>query len=196
MVALRINGAESPVRVDSHSRFTDFVELVKSMIDPEHMITSIVIDGVEPSEEDWQGKMNKWETSVFEVQTDTPEQFVRERLGCASDVLRSIYMVCRDARKAFQAGNMQGGNQILSRAVTMMKGFFDWYGAMLQLTPPEKRAEYDINPQVKELVEICKRICQQQLYQSWWALGESMEKELEPKLDKLEDFCRKFEIAA
>jgi hypothetical protein len=44
---------------------------------------------------------------------------------------------------------------------------------------------------VTEISETCKKICQQQLYQSWWALGESLEKELEPKLDKLEDACRK-----
>jgi hypothetical protein len=45
---------------------------------------------------------------------------------------------------------------------------------------------------VEDIAECCKRICQQQLYQSWWALGETIEKELEPKLDKLEDFCRSF----
>ena len=33
---------------------------------------------------------------------------------------------------------------------------------------------------------------QQQLYQSWWAIGETLEKDLEPKLDALEDQCRKF----
>jgi hypothetical protein len=54
-----------------------------------------------------------------------------------------------------------------------------------------KRDRLDISTQVQDISETCKKICQQQLYQSWWALGESLEKDLEPKLDKLEDVCRR-----
>ncbi|MEI7489443.1 MAG: hypothetical protein WCJ72_18910, partial [Chryseobacterium sp.] len=57
-------------------------------------------------------------------------------------------------------------------------------------------ASYDIEKQVIEIGEVCQKICQQQLYQSWWALGETIEKELEPKLDQLETFCRRFQESA
>ena len=87
---------------------------------------------------------------------------------------------------------MQTGNQRLVQAVNTAKAFFDWYATIVELAPKEKRSSYDINPQVLEISQICKTICQQQLYQSWWALGETLEKQLEPKLDKLEDFLRKF----
>ena len=49
----------------------------------------------------------------------------------------------------------------------------------------------DPKQEVQKLLQSGK-MSQQQLYQSWWALGETLEKELEPKLDKLEDFCRGF----
>ena len=62
---------------------------------------------------------------------------------------------------------------------------------MLELLSEEKRAAFDITNEVKELSETCKGICQQQLYQSWWAIGETIEKELEPQLDRLEDACRR-----
>ena len=61
----------------------------------------------------------------------------------------------------------------------------------MQLVSETKREKLDISSQVVEISETCKKICQQQLYQSWWALGESLEKDLEPKLDKLEDACRR-----
>jgi L-rhamnose mutarotase len=57
--------------------------------------------------------------------------------------------------------------------------------------PESSRSKLDISSEVQDISETCKKICQQQMYQSWWALGESLEKDLEPKLDKLEDTCRK-----
>jgi len=87
---------------------------------------------------------------------------------------------------------MQGGNQRLVQAVNTAKAFFDWYATIVELAPTEHKKRYDINPQVTEISTICKTICQQQLYQSWWALGETLEKQLEPKLDKLEDHLRQF----
>jgi hypothetical protein len=85
------------------------------------------------------------------------------------------------------------GNKRLKSAVDTLRAFFEWYGTLLQLVPDIKRDKLDISTEVQDISETCKKICQQQLYQSWWALGETLEKELEPKLDKLEDFLRKFE---
>jgi hypothetical protein len=79
----------------------------------------------------------------------------------------------------------------LKIAVDTLRAFFEWYGTLMQLVPEGERTRIDISSQVREISEICKRICQQQLYQSWWALGESLEKELEPQLDRLEDTCRR-----
>jgi hypothetical protein len=106
-------------------------------------------------------------------------------------VVRSCFFEFRDARKGFQDGDTVSGNKRLKVAVDTLRAFFDWYGTLVQLVSETKRGRLDISPQVTEISETCKKICQQQLYQSWWALGESLEKELEPKLDKLEDACRR-----
>lgn len=173
-------------------KIADIIELIKANIDPEHMITEILLDGKELQDDDWLGAASKYGTVIMEVQTGTPESFVNERMSQASEVVRSCYLQFRDARKSFQDGDMQTGNQRLVQAVNTAKAFFDWYATIVELAPKEKRSSYDINPQVLEISQICKTICQQQLYQSWWALGETLEKQLEPKLDKLEDFLRKF----
>lgn len=188
-----INGSESSISGTGLPKMADMVELIKASIDPEHMITQLLLDGKELGDNDWSAPCGAFETAIVEVETDTPERFVEDRLSKASAVIQACYMEFRDSRKSFQAGDMQRGNQQLMTAVKTAQAFFEWYGVIFELVTPEKRVNYDISTQVTEISTICKRICQQQLYQSWWALGETLEKELEPKLDKLEDFLRKFE---
>lgn len=192
MISVRINGEDSPLRTDGLLKIADIVELIKANIDPEHMITAILLNGKELSDDDWLSTTNRFGTAILEVETGRPEDFVVDRMAQASEVVRSCFLQFRDARKAFQDGDMQSGNQRLVNAVNTAKAFFDWYGTIVELAPVQERGKYDISPQVSEISSICKTICQQQLYQSWWALGETLEKQLEPRLDKLEDHLRQF----
>lgn len=191
MVAIRINGSESPVRSEGLGRLSDLIELIKSQIDPDHMITGILLNGRDLEEAEWDQNPGQFTTDILEIETGSPSEFVTDRMGQASEIIRACYMDFREARKSFQDGDMQQGNQIMIKGVNVLRAFFEWYGTLIELIPQPQRANFEISDQVTVISEICKRICQQQLYQSWWALGETLEKELEPKLDKLEDFCRK-----
>lgn len=191
MFRVRINGQFTDFDVTNVQRFTELVELIKASIDPEHMITQILLDGRELNDDEWVMNVAQIQGAVLEIETGHPEDYVSERLQDASRVVRSCYFEFRDARKGFQDGDMQAGNRRLKIAVETLRAFFEWYGTLTQLVSDAKRAKLDITPQVNDISDTCKKICQQQLYQSWWALGESLEKELEPKLDRLEDACRK-----
>jgi hypothetical protein len=191
MLRVRINGQFVDFNLANTQRFTELVELIKASIDPEHMITQIHLDGRELNDEEWSMNVTQLPGEVLEIESGNPEDYVAERLQDASRVVRSCYFEFRDARKGFQDGDMQTGNKRLKIAVETLRAFFEWYGTLVQLVSEAKRAKLDITPEVNDISETCKKICQQQLYQSWWALGESLEKELEPKLDKLEDACRK-----
>jgi len=190
MVSVRINGAESGIQSGGLSKFPELVELIKANIDPAHMITSILIDGRLPTEEEWNANLSQFGTAIIEVETGLPQDYVAAQMSQAADVVQSCFVQFRAARQCFQAGEMIDGNRALVQAVNTTKAFFDWYSTLLQLLTADQKALYDIEGQVKEISDCCKRICQQQLYQSWWALGETLEKELEPKLDKLETFFR------
>lgn len=192
MTSVIINGQQSGITRSELNTVADLIELIKASIDPEHMITGITLDGRELSDADWQANPSQFASSLIEVQTDTPERFVADRLAKASMVVNTCYMDFRDARKGFQEGDMNSGNRQLAKAVNTLQAFFEWFRAMIDLVPETDRSRYLIDDQVREISSVCKTICQQQLYQSWWALGETIAKELEPKLDKLEDFCRKF----
>lgn len=192
MVAVRINGGESNINGNGVSRVTDLIELIKTSIDPEHMIVSILVDGRELEESDWTSQVNQYSTSIIEIETGTPDSYVAGRMHQSGDIVQKLFLEFRDARKWFQDGKMVEGNRSLVHAVNGLRAFFEWYGAVTQVAPEGQRTKYDISSNVKDLSETCKLICQQQLYQSWWALGETLEKQLEPKLDKLESSCRKF----
>lgn len=196
MVAVRINGDETSLQCGASSRFTELVELVKSIIDPDHIITDICVDGRDLSEGEWQGPVAQFGTSIVEIQTGRVDTYLRAKMSSTPELVNDLYLLFRQARKSFQCGSSAQGNQALGESVRAAKAFFEWYSSMLQLAPVQERASYDIEKQVIEIGEVCKKICQQQLYQSWWALGETIEKELEPKLDQLETFCRRFQESA
>jgi len=191
MLRVLINGDEAQLDVSSVPRFSDLIELIKANIDPDHMITAILLDGREVTDDEWFRNITQLGDATVEIATGRPDEYVTTRISEASKVVRSCFLEFRDARKGFQDGDMQIGNRRLKVAVDTLRAFFEWYGTLLQLVPEDKRDCVDISPQVRDISETCKKICQQQLYQSWWALGESIEKDLEPKLDKLEDACRK-----
>ena len=171
----------------------DVVELVKSMIDPGHMISGILLDGRELEDNEWQAGASRFDSSVLEVETCPVEEYTSTRLRKAPDIVASCFMEFRTARKSFQSGDMKNGNKSLIEAVGALKSFFEWYGTLLQLMSEDERKHWDITNQIEAIADVCKKICQQQLYQSWWALGESLKGELEPSLDQLEDILRKKE---
>ncbi len=190
---VKINGTETELKIDDNAKFTDLIELVKMSIDPEEIITEILINGEEVPEEKWQMNAAQLCDDQLEVTTGSPSEYVSEKLASAASVLRTCYSAFRSARKDFQAGKMEPANRSLVEAVKTLNTFFGWYGTMIELVPEADREKYNIHTQVVEISDICKKICQHQLYQSWWALGETLENELEPKIDELEDFCRAFE---
>ncbi len=192
MVSVRINGEDAPVKSQGVGRMADLVELIKSVIDPEHMITSLLLDGRDLEETDWAANPEQFGTAIVEVETDTPANFVSQRFARSSDIVEACFFEFRAARKQFQTGESVEANKKLGQAVNALQAFFEWYGSLLDLVPAEEKKRYEINEEVSALSEVCKTICQQQLYQSWWALGESIENQLEPLLDKLENKCRQF----
>ncbi len=189
-VSVKINGEDSSITGNSVPRVVDLIELIKAQIDPDHMITRILLNGKELDEKEWFASTNTLGTSIFEIDTGSPQAYIADRLSQSADIVRACYIDFRDARKFFQAGDMQSGNGKLVQGVTTLKAFFEWFSSLTDLIEEPKREKFDITEQVEQISESCKKACQHQLYQSWWALGETLEKEIEPQLDKLEDFCR------
>jgi hypothetical protein len=192
---VKVNGAESQQSFAPTTRVTEMVELVKAVLDPEHMITAIGVDGRELEEHEWASPLSAFPGSCFELTTGKSSEYIADRLSIAPEVISSCYMEFRDARKKFHAGDQAEGNRSLVQAVSTTRNFFAWFATLSDLMEAPQRAKFNIDSQVREISDVCKRICQQQLYQSWWAIGETIQRELEPKLDSLEDHIRKIILA-
>jgi hypothetical protein len=193
MVQVIINGEAAGIQAEGLSKVADLIELVKASIDPEHMITDIRIDGQNIKDDMWYASTSSIKTSILEVNTNTPQVYIEERIAQAPSVIQACFLQFRDARKSFQAGKSTIGNQKLVTAVDTLRTFFNWFATIQALMTEAQKKRYDINSYVEEILVICKNINQHQLYHSWWAIGEALEKELEPMLDKLEDFLREVE---
>ncbi len=197
MLQIQLNGQQSGLRAAALPRMTDVVELIKNSIDPQHIITDLKINGRDMTEAEWQGAPTQFQaTDILEVATATPSEFVRQRTEVTPNLIENTFILFRSARQSFQAGDNDEGNKILSVAVRDLKAFFEWYALLQAVVPVADRAKYDIKTQVECITESCKEICQQQMYQSWWALGKSIQEKLEPALDSLELYFRKMVVTS
>ncbi len=191
MESIRINGEEwANAPKENMLKMTELVELIKSSIDPDQIITGLLINGRELEESDWNSCISNYATNVLEVETNTIDNYIQDRLSICPNVVTQCYMQVRKARKLFQEGESFDANKKLGEAVTSLKAFFNWYATLLNVMPEDQKQKCNIDDQVEKIYDTCKKVCQQQLYQSWWALGELLEKELEPELDALEDILR------
>jgi hypothetical protein len=190
MIAVRINGIEPGLRTDGLVKVGDLIELVKTVIDPDHMIIEIEVDGIPISDDVWGGALQAVSNSHFDFYTNTRTSYLTEQVNKSPKAVQACFVQFRDARKTFQGGDTQGGNQKLVQATDTLRSFFDWYSVLLQLATENQKVQMNLEPALSDILASCKSICQLQLYKSWWALGESIQNELEPQLDRLEDKCR------
>ena len=190
MKSIIINGQEAGINSTGLNSIAEVVELIKGTIDPAHMITDILLDGKQLGEADWTANISSFPTAILEVETGLPENYVGDRLTLSPQVVQACFLAFREARKSFQEGRMKEGNTKLVQAVAALKAFFEWYATLLNLLPEPSRAAFSLEDSIGGLMTSSKKICQQQMYQSWWAIGETIKNEVEPELDKLEDRCR------
>jgi hypothetical protein len=190
MIAVRVNGVESGLRTEGLVRVGDLIELVKTVIDPDHMIIGIEVNGEPISDDVWGGNLQAVKDSHFDFYTNTRTSYLSEQIARSPKAVQACYVQFRDARKTFQGGDTQSGNQKLVQATDTLKSFFDWFSVLLQLANDDQKVQMNLEPAVSDILTTCKNICQLQLYRSWWALGENIQNELEPQLDRLEDQCR------
>ena len=196
MLQIQLNGQHTALKASTLPRMTDVVELIKNSIDPTHIISGLKINGRDMTEAEWQGSPSQFAASdVLEVMTGTPEEFVRERTEVTPNLIENTFILFRSARQSFQCGANEEGNKILMIAVRDLKAFFEWYGLLQSVVPSADKAKYDINSQIEFITATCQEICQQQMYQSWWALGKAIQEKLEPALDALELYFRKMVVA-
>jgi hypothetical protein len=190
MINVTVDGRPLSYQIDSTKSLGDLLELVKSTIDPDSIITKILLDEKQLSDSDWKIPLAKQGGKSLEIVTGTKQVYVDERLSSASLYLDKIIRSYAQSRILFKNGDVQPGNSALSAAVQDTQAFIDWYQTILQLidNPPEAEV-VKFEEAVMQLTDTCEQVLQQQLYRSWWQLADLLERKLEPQLEQIKYAC-------
>ncbi len=190
MIQVLIDGQPLQASIAGINAMPDLVEFIKANIDPEKIITGLTIAGRPLADVDWRVPLTVQGPVVVEASTDLQRNFIADRLDQASGIVEIVVSQFTLARESFQAGKTEDGNRQLSKATTDLGAFLGWYEGILQLLPTDWQSELTaFHAQIKEISKTCEQLLQQQLYHSWWALGETVRQDLEPKLESLKGSC-------
>ena len=184
MVTVEINGEVAITDTSAISTMGDLIELVKATIDPETIITDLKLAGKNLSDTDWRVPLSVQGTSTLEVTTGSRDAYIIGRLHSAPELLEAITEEFDKVKDCFKDSMVEKGNKLLGTAVGDLDAFIKWYEAILAMLTEEVYKQYEdsLEKTAVAISATCEQLVQQQLYQSWWALGETIESKLIPEL--------------
>ena len=193
MITVKVDGNQLYSDIGGIRSMADLVELVKASIDPETIIIAMQIGGRAVTDSDWRTPLNVHGATTFEVTTGRKDAFVSERLTQTPLIIDHIISEFTVARERFQTGSSKDANTALGTAVDDLRAFVEWYNSLLGMSGaiPENQISEFVS-HMQSISKTCEQVLQQQLYQSWWALGETLQSKLEPQLHSFKDSCEKY----
>lgn len=168
----------------------DLVETIKSNLSPETIISSIKLSGKDLTENDWRTPIAVQQQSTIEFSTCGKFEYLADRLALAPIHLDELMKDFTNAKDNFRTGDTKSANKLFAGGVTGLKAFFEWYLSILELTGND-RERGNFESELQTTLNSCELMLQQQLYNSWWALGETVDKKLVPSLERLKGICLK-----
>ena len=190
------------VKVDGQDQFTDLgdiktirelVDLVQASITPGTIINALTLNGAALTDADWRAPISVYPNATLEVTTGSRQAYVEDRIKQSPEVLNLIIDEFSGVCDKFRGGNSIEANVALKQAVDDLKAFLEWYNSVLQVMPEQASQQQSMfTNHVSTISKTCERIVQQHLYQSWWALGETIEHTLQPQLRELHTSCAQF----
>lgn len=190
MITVRIDNNQALQNIGAINSMPDLVEYIKASIDPDRIITSLAINGRELSDIDWRVPLVVQGDSLLEVLTGSRNDYVKDRLVFAGECFSQILGEFTEASAAFFKGESVAGNTLFAQAVEDLRAFFEWYNTVLLLLPDGSVApREEFIERIQRVTSVCETLLQQQLYQSWWALSQTIKNQLEPQLQELHQFC-------
>ena len=191
MITVRVDSHDLPADIGSLKTMGDLIELVKASIDPEVIITSLNIGGKPLSEQDWQMPLSVHRDTILEITTGDKGAYVTERLGQSEEHLTHIIAEFEQSSSHFRSSEADNGNRLFATAVDDLLAFLNWYVSLLALEGNAREAQLtQFQAQLGAIKDTCDQLVQQQMYHSWWALGETLQSKLLPLLLQMKEFCR------
>ncbi|MCB0323712.1 MAG: hypothetical protein KDD69_09075 [Bdellovibrionales bacterium] len=190
MISVKVDSQEFPADISSVSTMGDLIELVKASIDPDSIIVDMQLGGQSLSEADWRAPLNVHRNVLLEIKTGDKREYLLERLGVAEHYLAQIIDQFDTAGANYRDGHAESANTTLATAVDDLLAFVNWYLTLLSVEAVQLEPQIEeFNTHINAIQQICEQLLQQQMFQSWWALGETITARLTPQLQALKRFC-------
>ncbi len=169
----------------------ELVELIKATIDPDSIITSLSLDGRPLSDADWKTSLSAFAGRTLEVSTGGKDAYINERLRAADAYLGQIAAQFSEVSQLYLNGAAEEANRRFGMPLNDLVAFVDWYASVLAMAPEKFGVQQDeYRKRIEAIKETCDSIVQQQMFQAWFIVGETLRTKLIPALEELAQFCR------
>lgn len=190
MITVQVDGSPLPADLVSMKTMGDLVEFVKASIDPDTMITNMTFSGTPLSENDWNMPLSYHRGRTLEVSTGSRQAYLTDRLETAISIIDQIQTSFAQIADTYRNGDWPEGNKQMSSILRDLNAFVGWYVSILEMDPVGLQGPLeDFDFQVRELKDVCEELFQQQLYNSWWAVAETITNKLQPVLQSIGEIC-------
>ncbi len=197
MITVQIDNNRTITDIGGIRTMPDLVEFIKANIDPDRIITELTLLGRKLSDADWRAPLSVQGNGVLQVTTGSKTEYCIERLTFAVACLEQICFEFSEAEQKLSLGDTGQGNVVLGGAVADLNAFIGWYNTLLTLIGEEHASRREaFQNSLTTLLSTCERLLQQQLYQSWWAISETIRGQLSPQLKQLGSFCEEMATLA
>jgi hypothetical protein len=191
MISVMVDGERLEAPLDGIKTMGELIELVKATIDPDTIIVELKLEGKPLLDSDWRVPLSVHSDSMLEISTGDKQAYFRERLHSAEGYLERIMAGFSRASDSYASCAYDEANQLFKSSVDDLLAFVNWYVNLLSVSPEDTEAELGIyEGHIRSIQSTCEQLLQQQMFQSWSMLGETLEKRLNPELALLREFCR------
>lgn len=190
MVQIHLDGKPLVLEQSAARTLGDIVELVKTNIDPDTIITSLLLEGNSLAESDWFTPIVQQHGKRLDVTTGTRREFLVDRLSMANEFLSAVMQKFSDVERLYSSGLNLAGNSALSGALKDLHSYVNWYHGILDLDPKLRdTVVVEFNSEISELKLICDELFQHQLYNAWQGVSTTIKSRLIPQLEKFGSSC-------
>lgn len=185
MVQILVDDTELSLEAATLGTVGELIEYVKSSIDPDAIILSLTRDEEPLSEADWKCPLSSLSQSQVRITTGSRTTFYQDRLQLTGAIAETLSDTFAEIAKLFKTGMQNNAHEAFATSLEDLNAFVGWFYSILSMDEQIFATELsDFTQMVEEFKGTCMFLQQQQLKQSWWAIGDIIEQQIIPLMDR------------
>lgn len=188
MVQILVDDTELSLEAATLGTVGELIEYVKSSIDPDAIILSLTRDEEPLSEADWKCPLSSLAQSQVRITTGSRTTFYQDRLQLTGAIAETLAETFSEIAKLFKTGMQNNAHEAFATSLEDLNAFVGWFYSILSMDEQIFAADLkEFTQMVEEFKGTCMLLQQQQLKQSWWAIGDIIELQVIPLIERCKD---------